>query len=79
MRKIFVIIVIAAFTIGLNAQEKKACHADSAKAKKETADTCKMKKELKEHKCTSECKDGKHVYVCGEKGHVCSDACKKAK
>ena len=32
---------------------------------------------MKEHKCTKACKDGKHVYAHGEKGHVCTDACKK--
>jgi hypothetical protein len=35
------------------------------------------KMEMKEHKCTSACKDGKHVYAHGEKGHVCTKACKK--
>jgi len=39
----------------------------------------KMAKEtkLKEHKCTSACKNGKHVYAHGEKGHTCTAACKK--
>jgi hypothetical protein len=35
------------------------------------------KMELKEHKCTSACKNGKHVYAHGEKGHVCTKECKK--
>lgn len=35
------------------------------------------KMEMKEHKCTGACKDGKHVYAHGEKGHVCGRACKK--
>ena len=35
------------------------------------------KMELKEHKCTAGCKDGKHVYAHGEKGHVCTKACEK--
>lgn len=35
------------------------------------------KMEMKEHKCTAACKDGKHVYAHGEKGHVCTKACKK--
>jgi len=36
-----------------------------------------QKMELKEHHCTSACKDGKHMYAHGEKGHVCTKACKK--
>ena len=32
----------------------------------------------KEHVCTPACKDGKHVYAHGEKGHVCTDAEMKA-
>ncbi len=35
------------------------------------------KMELKEHKCTAACKDGKHMYAHGEKGHTCTKACKK--
>ena len=35
------------------------------------------KMEMKEHKCTSACKNGHHVYAHGEKGHVCTKACKK--
>ena len=35
------------------------------------------KMEMKEHKCTAACKDGKHVYAHGEKGHVCTKACRK--
>ena len=34
--------------------------------------------EMKDHVCTQECHDaGHHVYAHGEKGHVCSDECKK--
>ncbi len=33
----------------------------------------------KKHHCTAACTNGKHVYAHGEKGHVCTDACKKAK
>ena len=35
------------------------------------------KMDMKDHKCTKACKDGKHTYAHGEKGHVCGDACKK--
>jgi hypothetical protein len=38
--------------------------------KKETAP-------LKEHKCTAACKNVKHVYAHGEKGHKCGPECKK--
>ncbi len=43
--------------------------------------TAQQKKDstaLKTHHCTAACKNGKHVYAHGEKGHVCGDACKKA-
>ena len=36
-----------------------------------------QKMEMKDHVCTSACKDGKHVYAHGEKGHKCSKECKK--
>jgi len=32
---------------------------------------------LKEHKCNANCNAAGHNYVHGEKGHVCTDACKK--
>jgi hypothetical protein len=31
----------------------------------------------KEHVCAASCKDGKHVYAHGEKGHTCGADCKK--
>lgn len=35
---------------------------------------------LKKHHCTEACKkEGHHVYVHGEKGHVCTAACQKTK
>ena len=35
---------------------------------------------LKKHHCTEACKkEGHHVYAHGEKGHVCTAACEKAK
>ncbi|GAC1537469.1 MAG: hypothetical protein NVS3B15_17670 [Sediminibacterium sp.] len=36
------------------------------------------KTHLKEHRCTAACTKEKHAYAHGEKGHVCTDACKKA-
>ena len=38
--------------------------------------TKETKMEMKDHVCTSECKDGKHMYAHGEKGHVCGPECK---
>ncbi|MBL7691119.1 MAG: hypothetical protein JNM41_05975 [Flavipsychrobacter sp.] len=43
----------------------------SAQEKKEE------KMEMKEHKCTAACNEGKHMYAHGEKGHECTKACKK--
>ena len=68
MKKLFVILALAVFTMGSFAQTEK---------KDSTATKSCTKTELKEHVCTSACKDGKHVYAHGEKGHVCTDACKK--
>lgn len=38
----------------------------------------KNKKKGKKHMCTEVCKEGQHMYACGEKGHKCTKACKKA-
>ncbi len=62
--------------------EKKVDKMDSKMDKKMDKMDSKMNKmddkmAMKEHKCTKACKDGKHVYAHGEKGHVCTDACKK--
>lgn len=63
------------------------CHMKSDKAGNCSASCCKEgvamketkseKMAMKEHVCTSACKDGKHVYAHGEKGHVCGPECKK--
>lgn len=37
----------------------------------------KAKMALKMHVCTAACTNGKHVYLHGEKGHVCGPECKK--
>ena len=52
---------------------------DSKMDKKMESKMDKMdeKMDMKDHKCTKACKDGKHTYAHGEKGHVCGDACKK--
>lgn len=62
--------------------DKKMDKMDSKMDKKMDKMDSKMDKmdskmAMKEHKCTAACKDGKHVYAHGEKGHVCTDACKK--
>lgn len=35
------------------------------------------KQKAKDHTCTETCKEGNHMYACGEKGHKCTDECKK--
>ena len=46
-------------------------------SKMDKMDKMDDKMAMKDHKCTKACKDSKHVYAHGEKGHVCGDACKK--
>lgn len=61
-------LILVNFSLATQAQDKK-------QVKKESK-TEKVK--LKEHACTQACHDsGKHVYAHGEKGHVCTSACKK--
>ncbi|MFI5148236.1 MAG: hypothetical protein ACHQRM_00770 [Bacteroidia bacterium] len=36
----------------------------------------KSKMAMKDHSCTAACKDGKHMYAHGEKGHTCGKECK---
>lgn len=33
--------------------------------------------EFRLHQCTENCKNGQHVFVHGEEGHVCSEECMK--
>jgi len=47
-------------------------------AKKEDTKTAKSAPQLKEHKCNAQCNAAAHNYLHGEKGHVCTAACKKA-
>lgn len=64
----FATLILATLSLAAMAQDKKQ---EAAKAKTEK----KMKK--KAHVCTQTCHDsGKHVYAHGEKGHVCTSACK---
>ncbi len=62
--------------------DKKADKMESKMDKKMDKMDSKMDKmddkmAMKEHKCTAACKNGKHAYAHGEKGHVCTDTCKK--
>lgn len=62
-------LMLAQLSLVTNAQDKKQ---GAPKAKME------KKAKMKEHVCTQSCHDsGKHVYAHGEKGHVCTSACKK--
>jgi hypothetical protein len=71
MKKLLIMLVVAALTVGAYAQQK------DEKSDKSTSKAAKS--ELKDHVCTAACKDGKHVYAHGEKGHTCTDACKGMK
>ena len=70
MKKLFIVFTIVAFTAAAYSQQND---------KKECANKTEAKCQMKDHKCTAACKDGKHVYAPGEKGYVCSDSTKKAK
>jgi bacillopeptidase F (M6 metalloprotease family) len=61
------LLIAASFCQAANAQDKQ---------KSETKSTTSVTK-LKDHKCNAKCNAAAHNYVHGEKGHVCTDACKK--
>lgn len=44
-----------------------------AKNEKQT----ETKMEMKDHVCTKACMNGNHMYAHGEKGHSCTNECKK--
>lgn len=69
MKKLVLLLAVVVICFAANAQTTKK------EEKKETPKTEQTK--LKEHKCTSACKNGKHVYAHGEKGHKCTKECKK--
>jgi len=73
MKKLMLIVAVAAIGFAANAQSTQADQKSDKKSKKNS----EMK--MKEHVCTAGCKDGKHMYAHGEKGHVCTDECKKMK
>jgi len=70
MKKLFVAVALLTSVVLVNAQ------SSTTTTTKETKTTTKTT-QLKDHVCTAACKDGKHVYAHGEKGHKCTDACKK--
>lgn len=70
MKKTALIILLSVFTAGAFA----AGNFDNLQRKRKNS-----KMAMKAHVCTAACKDGKHVYAHGEKGHVCGPECMKAK
>ena len=66
MKKVMLMIAMAGIMFSANAQEDK---------KMDTKKEAKMK----ENVCTKACTKDKHAYAHGEKGHTCTDACKKMK
>ena len=69
MKKLLWLLAIALMFYAANAQTTKT---------EQKKDMPKMEqKALKEHKCTAACKNGKHVYAHGEKGHKCTKECAK--
>jgi hypothetical protein len=69
MKKLMLVVAIVGIAFAANAQTTKK------ESKKQKAKTEQMA--MKDHVCTDKCKDGKHVYAHGEKGHVCGEECKK--
>ena len=68
MKKVFLMMAFAGLMLSANAQGNK----------KEMAKENKKEMATKKHVCTEEChKTGKHTYAHGEKGHNCTEACKK--
>jgi len=87
MKKIALFIVASSFALAVNAHDSKTktaattpdSPAGTATATQVAAQSNANPKDLKDHMCTKACKDnnGVHVYVHGEKGHTCTDACKR--
>jgi hypothetical protein len=70
MKKTTLILLFGLFTTGAFAN----VNFDNQQKKKRKTQTT-----MKAHVCTAACKDGKHVYAHGEKGHVCGPECMKSK
>jgi uncharacterized Rossmann fold enzyme len=69
MKKIFLMMAFAGMLTAVSAQTDKSVQTDKT--------TTKSDAKLKDHVSTKACTPGHHVYAHGEKGHVCTDACKK--
>lgn len=66
--KYFILTIVFLLGVSISASAQ-----NSTKVPKE-----KPKMELKNHQCTTACHNAGHcVYVHGEKGHKCTDDCKK--
>ena len=84
MKKILSILAIIAITIIIenpltsfaNDNKTKQDHVCGTNCKATSTTDQTSTTDLKDHVCTSACKDGKCVYAHGEKGHVCTDTCK---
>ncbi len=49
----------------------------AAQAQTDKKEAPKKEMKMKEHVCTKACTKEHHAYAHGEKGHSCTDACKK--
>ncbi len=73
MKKLSIILALfVGFSVTTLAQEKVTTNT-----KTEEYEMANEKMPMKDHVCTKDCKDGKHLYKHGEKGHKCSEACMK--
>lgn len=80
MKKIFSVIAVAsAVLLSACNNEKKEDKSKAEGGEKIEAPAQETPKAtLAAHVCTAECKDGNHLYVHGEEGHTCSEACMKS-
>jgi len=69
MKALLMIPMLVLFLASASAQTTEEKATETTAAKEEMA--------LKEHVCNEACAEGKHAYVCGEKGHKCSEECMK--
>ncbi len=82
MRKYFFILVITAVfsLIACKNDKKEDKSAADGTDKIETTikDAASSTTQLAVHTCTAACKGDSHLYVHGEEGHTCSEACMKS-
>ncbi len=72
MRKLILMVVVAGFVFVSVAQKVKTESKETKVTKTKTEQV-----PAKDHVCNANCKGGKHVYLHGEKGHVCAAECTK--